>query len=266
MSSPPAELALNYHPAQPPSSSSSSTTSPSPLIVLIHGGALSSRMYRTTIPHLSARGFDTAAPDLPGHGASIDFGPFSFARSRTLLSAALREHRAAHPGQQVVLVGVSLGGQVVLDLLAHEPDLAAAAVVSGVPIGPPDETAGWEMPRMPTDEEWLRVIGEDVAVVGMENAQGIQAASFGFEFEFDSSAGETVLPPVLVVVGEHDVAMARRDFETLVQRVASAGAADGGKGRREVLEGAWHNHPIDVPERFVGLVADWVGEVFKGNR
>ena len=72
-----------------------------------------------------------------------------------------------------MLVAVSLGGQLVLDLLQHEPSLAAAAVVSGAPISPPDERAHWEMPHTPEDEAWLEAIGEDVAIVSMENAQAI---------------------------------------------------------------------------------------------
>lgn len=129
----PMELALNHEPAVTP------LASPVPLIVLIHGGALSSHMFHTMIPRLTERGFDIAAPDLPGHGASVNLGPFSFERSRTLISAALREHRRGHPEQPIVFVGVSLGGQLVLNLLQHEPTIAAAAVVSGASIGPPDE-------------------------------------------------------------------------------------------------------------------------------
>ena len=64
---------------------------------------------------------------------------------------------------------------------------------------------------------------------------------------------------MLVVMGENDVGMAKRDFEPLVQLVSSTS----GQCRAEVLKVAWHTHPIDVPEQFANIVADWVGEVLE---
>lgn len=107
---------------------------------------------------------------------------------------------------------------------------------------------------MPTDEAWLKVISEDVAIVGMEKAQEIQAASFGFTF---APPVNEKLPPTLVVVGEEDVAMALRDQEPLVQRIESAG----GKCRGAVLKQAWHNHPIDIPGQFSEIIAAWLSNV-----
>lgn len=208
-------------------------------------------MYRTTTPHLLSQHFAVALPDLPGHGTSSALGPFSFDKASTLLISAIR---ALPSTTQVVLVGVSLGGQVVLDILQRAPELAAAAVVSGAPIHPPDEKAGWEMPHMPSEQEWVDVMMEDVAVMGMENAKGVQEASFAFRFEPRVGVD---LPPVLVMVGEGDVPMAKRDFEEVAE-VVTRGTA---RSERLVLKGAWHNHPIDVPEQFAAIVGKWVRKV-----
>lgn len=107
---------------------------------------------------------------------------------------------------------------------------------------------------MPTDEGWLKIIEEDVAIVGMDKAQEIQTASLGFTF--NPSASEK-LPPVLVVIGEEDVNMALRDQLPIVQRIRSAG----GKSRAAVLKRAWHNHPIDAPGQFSQVTAAWLVEV-----
>jgi hypothetical protein len=56
-----------------------------------------------------------------------------------------------------VIVDVSLGGQLVPDLLQHKPDLIDGATVTGTPKHPPDEKAQWEMPHMLEDEEWLAI-------------------------------------------------------------------------------------------------------------
>ena len=145
-------------------------------------------------------------------------------------------------------MGVSLGGQVALDLIQQRPDSVDAALVSGASIHPPDDVAQWEMPHMPTDQEWLTIMTEDVQMMRMENAQNLQDASLSFNFEPQSS-----MPPVLVVIGEHDVAMARRDFEELTTLVKSGNS----RSESKVLEGAWHNHPIDVPEHFADLIESW---------
>ena len=35
-----------------------------------------------------------------------------------------------------------------------------------------------------------------------------------------------------------------------------------GESEGVVIEGAWHNHSIDVPERFARVVNGWVGKMF----
>lgn len=97
---------------------------------------------------------------------------------------------------------------MVLNLLQLQPLLVQAAIVSRASIHPPDDKAHWEMPHMATDQAWINVMTEDVGLMGMENAQGIQTASFEFSF-----APKAALPPLLVVVGENNIAMAKWDFE-----------------------------------------------------
>lgn len=226
------------------------TSSTKPLIVLVHGGALSHRMFRTMIPIMNAHGFDLAAVDLPGHGSSVSMGPFTFDAALQHLSEGVRKLR--ENSRKIVLVGVSLGGQVVLDLLQRgETGLLEAAVVSGASIQPPDDQAPWEMPHMPTDQEWINIMMEDVRIMGMDNAKDIQDRSFAFTFD-----PQNALPPVLVVVGEHDTAMSKRDYPKLTA------LAKKGNHQSEsvILDGAWHNHPIDIPERFAALIEEWVGK------
>ncbi len=223
-----------------------------PLMILVHGGAVSHRMYRTTIPILNAHGYDILAPDLPGHGASVSLGPFTFAKSTKLLAPAITKVKQAN-AKKILLVGVSLGGQAVLDLLQRHPSIVDAAIVSGSAIHPPNDKAQWTMPKMPTDQAWLDVIKEDVGIMGMENASALQHQSFSFSF-----TPQETLPPTLIVVGENDTAMSKRDFGELTT------LAKKGNDRSEskVLECAWHNHPIDVPETFAALIEEWAQKVF----
>ncbi|KAI8821863.1 Alpha/Beta hydrolase protein [Fimicolochytrium jonesii] len=129
------------------------TAPPRSTLILIHGGALSHRMYRTTTPFLTSLGYPISAPDLPGHGASASLRPFSFASSTAHIHEYIQSLRAATPGGKIVLVGISLGGQAVLDLIAHHPDAVDAAVVCSASIHPPsDPSHPTAMPKMPSDQ------------------------------------------------------------------------------------------------------------------
>ena len=240
-----ASLAVHTFPAEGPEDPCN------PLVVLIHGGASSHRMYRTTIPILNANNYKVAAVDLPGHGDSADLGPFTFAKTTQLLAPAIASIKQEN-AMDVLIVGVSLGGQVVLDLLQNDPSLVEGAIVSGASIHPPDEQAQFEVPKLPTDQVWLDILTEDVKIVGIEHTAAIQNQSFAFTFDPRES-----LPPTLVVIGENDIPMARRDFEEL------AVLAKRGNDRSEsiVLKNAWHNHPLDVPERFAALIEEWAQKI-----
>jgi pimeloyl-ACP methyl ester carboxylesterase len=105
------------------------------------------------------------------------------------------------------------------------------------------------MPRMPDSEEWMNLIMEDVGKTGSEAAQALQAESFSFKLEVPENC-----PPVLVVIGEHDIAMACRDFDELHRRLWERNP----QCEKLVLKGAWHNHPIEVPREFSGIILDWL--------
>ena len=75
----------------------------------------------------------------------------------------------------------------------------------------------------------------------------------------EEQASRGILPPTMVVRGEHDIAMAKRDFEILVDR-AKACSKEGSRGL--VMEGAWHNHSINIPEAFAKAIHEWHVDVF----
>ncbi|KAI9700698.1 MAG: hypothetical protein M1836_002067 [Candelina mexicana] len=239
----------------PTSAISGATAQSKPTIILIHGGASSSRMYKDMIPYLLERGYPILAPDLPGHGQSASLGPFTFSRSSSLLHDVITVYQNETHPVKTVIVGISLGGQAVLDLLAHHHDLVDAAIVSGAAIHPPDEKAQGEIPHLPSSQDWMQIIMADVqAMGGMEKAQALQTESFGFRLE---DGADPQWPPVLVVVGEKDTAMAGRDFDELTSLMKEKND----KSKGTVLSDAWHNHSIDVPERFADVVHEWVNDI-----
>ncbi|MDJ0952436.1 MAG: alpha/beta fold hydrolase [Acidimicrobiia bacterium] len=91
--------------------------------LLIHGLASNARMWDGVAESLAATGHDTVAVDLRGHGEStqVDDG-FDW----ETLSDDLAAVAAAHSWESFVAVGQSWGGNVALELAAHQPRLVTA--------------------------------------------------------------------------------------------------------------------------------------------
>ncbi|KLU64093.1 carboxylesterase YbfK [Desulfosporosinus acididurans] len=96
-----------------------------PSIVFIHGGGISGWIWHKQVEHFSD--YHCLVPDLPEHGKSINEGPFNLRDCADRIAELIENttnHRKAH------VVGHSLGGKVVIELLARRPDLVDHAVVA----------------------------------------------------------------------------------------------------------------------------------------
>lgn len=97
-------------------------------ILLVHGFTGSPVSLRPLAELLSKRGFAVELPRLPGHGTHPrDLLPYRYADWRAEALAGLNRLRART--QQVVAVGLSMGGTLVLDLASTEK-LAGAVTIN----------------------------------------------------------------------------------------------------------------------------------------
>lgn len=231
-----------------PSPSPSAEASGSSLVILVHSGGLSGRMFKDVKPLLA---YPSVSLDLPGHGSNVEGGPFTFDKAVEQLKSLVAQ--ASIVTDYIHLVGISLGGQVVLAFLkSWNRGSIRSALVSGVSIHPPDDRTPWEMPRSPSEQAWLDIVAEDADKAGADNIQHLQQQSFAFTFEPDRGM-KVGFPPTLLLRGENDTAMAKRDFEELQQRLKACNEFS----EARVLPNAWHNHSIDVPQLFAQAVNKW---------
>jgi uncharacterized protein len=105
-----------------------------PLVVLIHGlsGSAASDYIVTSARHLLALGYPVLRLDLRGAGASqrVSTGRYHAGRSEDL-AAALRALPARLSGRGLILIGYSLGGNMLLKYLGEAlPDSAVLGAVS----------------------------------------------------------------------------------------------------------------------------------------
>jgi pimeloyl-ACP methyl ester carboxylesterase len=118
-----------------------------PPIVFVHGTRLSRTMWRAQMDDLRDT-YRVVALDLPGHGRLAD-RPFTVANATEDLAHTIEEAAGGH----AVVVGLSLGGYVAMDLAARRPELVRGLVLSGAttePVGvaaTPYLALAWVMER-----------------------------------------------------------------------------------------------------------------------
>lgn len=100
-------------------------------IILLHGGGLSWWNYRE-VAQLLADKYHVVLPILDGHADSD--APFtSIEDNATRLIAYIDEH---HGGSIYALGGLSLGGQIVVEMLTQKPDICRFALIESALVKP----------------------------------------------------------------------------------------------------------------------------------
>jgi pimeloyl-ACP methyl ester carboxylesterase len=226
-----------------------------PTIVFLHGTRLTGGQWAVQVAALEGE-FRCMAPDLLGHGVAAD-RPFTLAEAAQAVAETL-EKEAAGPA---IIVGLSLGGYVAMDIGARWPERVAGLVLAGAtaePVGPRSllyRALGWIFDTF--DETWLRRINVWFfrRRYPAEIAEPIIAGGFYFRggaVAVRSLVGERFRPrlarfrgPTLILNGEFDLLF------RLTQRSFVDAATD---ARAAVIPGATHLTNIDRPEVFTAAV------------
>lgn len=237
-----------------------------PAIVFVHGTRLTRAAWAPQMVALSDR-YRVVALDLPGHGVLAD-------RDFTVGGAAdeLARVIAEATGGRAVIVGLSLGGYVAMELAAREPDLVRGLVLSGAtqePVGLPASAylaLAWVLERLDgpgldaLNAWFFRArfpprIAEPIVTAGFFSAGGAAALRdiTGQRFAPRLAAYDG---PVLILNGEFDPL-----FRLGAERFARA-ARD---ARRIRLRGASHLANLDRPEAFNEAIRRFMGSLEHGS-
>lgn len=100
-------------------------------MVLIHGGAGGAWAWDETVQFLGD--FHCLLPELPEHGRNDSNGRFTVESAAESMLQLIRERV---PGGRAHVVGLSVGGQVLVEMLARAPEIVLSAVVSGAQLLP----------------------------------------------------------------------------------------------------------------------------------
>jgi 3-oxoadipate enol-lactonase len=194
-----------------------------PPLVFLHGIGGAARAWRDQLGAFSDR-YRTVAWDMPGYGGSAPLSTVSIAA----LADALRDFLQQTDATKPILVGHSIGGMIVQQLLAKNPDIARAVILAQTSpaFGKPD--GEWQKSFIaarlgPLDRGETMVslapslvrelVGDDPDVRGMDVARDCMAgvpettyratmlALMGFDLR---SALKDIAVPTLLLSGSRD--------------------------------------------------------------
>ena len=224
--------------------------------VLVHGLGVSGS-YFTPLARVLARSARVLIPDMPGTGHSAGSGrPLGVSAQADVLVELLRH---AAPGERAVLVGNSLGCQVLVDLASRRAALPGALVLIGPSVDPRYRSLLRQLGTMVVDlvreppALWA-VVARDYLVTG---PAGVLTTALSALEDRPEEKLPSIASPVLVLRGEHD-ALTTRAWAEQCARLAP-------RGRFEALPRAAHaphfSHPGLVAahiERFLAETGDRV--------
>jgi 2-hydroxy-6-oxonona-2,4-dienedioate hydrolase len=218
-----------------------------PPVILVHGLGVSSRHMIPAALHL-APWFRTIAPDLPGYGRSPKpWHVLDVAELADVLESFMARERI----DEAILVSLSFGCQIVVELAARRPDLVTAAVLVGPTIDVDARDAPTQVARLLLDATreplaLMPVIVQDYTAFGLRR---------GFVTLMHALAHPVIekLPlvtaPTLIVKGENDPIVPDRWAERMVELLPDA--------RIAVIEGAAHAANFSNPAELADLVREF---------
>jgi pimeloyl-ACP methyl ester carboxylesterase len=209
------------------------------------------------------RDFHCLVPDLPGHGDSAGI-PFV-----SIPDCADRLHRLirAKAHKKVAsVVGLSLGSQILLELMARYPGRVGRAVLSGTQARPMAGTT-WMRVGLYAYGPWrnlpvllraaMRTMGipetfyDAWAADTRRMRPGVLADVMAASLAFGPPQGlEHVAVPTLLLTGEAENPVLHRSAHDLVDRMRNA--------RAGTVQGAGHAWNLAEPEGFAGTVGAWM--------
>jgi 3-oxoadipate enol-lactonase len=232
-------------------------------VLLLHGFPLSSEMWQQTMD-LAPAGWRMIAPDFRGHGSSEDSDDAGMPR---LVRDQVELLDLLGVGEPVVVVGLSMGGYVALEMGRSYPDRVRALVLVDTR-AEADDRDGAEKRRATADRVMTRGsedLAEEMAeklfspsttgavrsfwrtLMAATRPRGVAAALRGMAERSDS---RQVLAgwrkPLLVVVGEDDQITPPEDARRMHQVVPQS--------RLEVIPGAGHLPPVEQPAAFAKIL------------
>jgi pimeloyl-ACP methyl ester carboxylesterase len=261
------------------------------VVVLLHGIAGCSATWDAVLPRLAAR-HTVVAPDLLGHGESAKpRGDYSLGA----YASGVRDLLAVLGHDRVTVVGHSLGGGIAMQFAYQVPEWCERLVLVGSgglgkevspllrALSAPGAEYVFALLLNSRLHGWARSVGTTVGRVGIRGDQLMTELWNSYSRLTDVRAQRaffhtirSVIDPAGQRVSARDRLYLAADMPTLivwgdkdsvipVEHAAIAHELIPGS-RLEIFEGCGHFVPIEAPERFVGVLEDFLATTDPADR
>lgn len=238
------------------------------LLLFLHGGGVSGWMWDNQIQSFSH--YHCIVPELPGHGESHGDILFSIRDSAERFIEFIEEKVAGKPaGCKVILIGFSLGAQVIIQILSLKPDLVDAAIINSALVRPsplgrkliqPTIRLSYPLIRnkrfarlqaktLYITEEQFQKYYEESCQMKLATLLSVldENMSFGIPQSFREAHGK-----ILVTVGAKEKAIMKKSAKDLVEANSNCTGV--------IIPEMGHGVPMAMPDFFNQMVKSWIQE------
>lgn len=235
------------------------------VVMLLHGGGLSWWNYREVAIRLAEQ-YHVVLPLLDGHGDSD--APFTTIEDN---AARLISHIDTHFGGQVLAIGgLSLGGQIGVEMLSQRPDICRYALIESALVKPSKLTASLIGPTFGMScglikQKWFAKL--QAAYLGIPKALfddyyrdtcAIRKADMIAFLKANSMY--TVKPSLPATTAKVKIVAGSREQKNIRGSAVLLNRAIPGSSL-EILPGLRHGDlSLNKPEQYVKILTDWIGE------
>lgn len=234
------------------------------VIMLLHGGGLSWWNYREVATRLAER-YHVVLPVLDGHANSD--APFTTIEEN---AARLISYIDTHFGGQVLAIGgLSLGGQIAVEMLSQRKDICQYALLESALVKPMKLTHGLIEPAFGMSyglikQKWFAKMQADYLGIpkelfddyyrdtcGISKADMIAFLKANSIYSIKPSLSETTAK-VKIVAGSREQKNIRDSAKLLLKAIPES--------RMEILPGLRHGDlSINHPQRYGRMLTEWIG-------
>jgi pimeloyl-ACP methyl ester carboxylesterase len=235
-----------------------------PLMVFLHGGGVSGWMWDEQIKYFSLSNH-CLVPDLPGHGLSTN-EDFSIKDSAEKIIELISNKQT---DQSVIVIGFSLGAQILVKMLSLAPELINYAIINSAltvpmrysaklltplfklsfPLTQMRSFAKLQSKVLYIQESQFEHYFKDSKEISLKSFLQVMQENMSFEVPKDYSHSKT---NILVTVGEKEKSIMKKSAVELVQKNPNS------KGI--IIPNVGHGISLANPGYFNNMVEEWISK------